>query len=146
MWQTVPLSQRPWVKRLQEQLFESFQVAHLSTDGLLLALGSNAFHECTLLSGAEGLCTARYYIPTIFQMQQHPVIKELAAKIRKMRLERGISQEELSYRSGLHRTAMGKIELGLRDPKLVTLLKIAENGFKIPITELLKGISLKGRR
>jgi transcriptional regulator with XRE-family HTH domain len=78
-------------------------------------------------------------------MQPH-VLKALAARIKQLRLAKHLSQEELSFRSGLHRTALSLIERGARDPKLITLLKVAENGLGISITELLKGVSLNKRR
>jgi|HubBroStandDraft_1064217.scaffolds.fasta_scaffold1527686_1 transcriptional regulator with XRE-family HTH domain len=75
---------------------------------------------------------------------QPPVLKALAARIKELRLAKKLSQEELSFRSGLHRTALSLIERGERDPKLITLLKVAEKGLGISVAELLEGISLRG--
>ncbi len=77
---------------------------------------------------------------------QPPVLKALAARIRELRLAKDLSQEELSFRSGLHRTALSLIERGERDPKLITLLKVAEKGLGISVAELLEGISLRKHR
>lgn len=77
---------------------------------------------------------------------QSPVLKALAARIKELRLAKNLSQEELSFRSGLHRTALSLIERGERDPKLITLLKIAEKGLGISVAELLGGIWLRGKR
>ena len=77
---------------------------------------------------------------------QSSVLKALAARIRELRLAKKLSQEELSFRSGLHRTALSLIERGERDPKLITLLKIAEKGLGISVAELLEGISLRGSK
>jgi transcriptional regulator with XRE-family HTH domain len=77
---------------------------------------------------------------------QPPVLKALAARIKELRLAKKLSQEELSFRSGLHRTALSLIERGERDPKLITLLKVAEKGLGISVAELLGGISLRGKK
>jgi len=77
---------------------------------------------------------------------QSPALKALAARIRELRLAKKLSQEELSFRSGLHRTALSLIERGERDPKLITLLKVAEKGLGISVVELLDGISLRGKK
>ncbi len=77
---------------------------------------------------------------------QPPVLKALAARIKELRLAKNLSQEELSFRSGLHRTALSLIERGERDPKLITLLKVAEKGLGISVVELLDGISLRGKK
>lgn len=77
---------------------------------------------------------------------QSPVLKALAARIRELRLAKKLSQEELSFRSGLHRTALSLIERGERDPKLITMLKVAERGLGISVAELLEGISLRGKK
>ncbi len=77
---------------------------------------------------------------------QSPALKALAARIRELRLAKKLSQEELSFRSGLHRTALSLIERGERDAKLITLLKVAEKGLGISVAELLEGISLRGKK
>ncbi len=77
---------------------------------------------------------------------QSPALKALAARIRELRLAKKLSQEELSFRSGLHRTALSLIERGERDAKLITLLKVAEKGLGISVAELLGGISLRGSK
>jgi transcriptional regulator with XRE-family HTH domain len=77
---------------------------------------------------------------------QSSVLKALAARIRELRLAKKLSQEELSFRSGLHRTALSLIERGQRDPKLITLLKVAEKGLGISVAELLGGISLRSKK
>jgi transcriptional regulator with XRE-family HTH domain len=63
----------------------------------------------------------------------------LAKRIKELRLDKGISQEELAHRSGLSRTGMGFLETGKRWPRLDTLLKVAD-GLNISVDELLKGV------
>jgi transcriptional regulator with XRE-family HTH domain len=47
----------------------------------------------------------------------------LVVQARRARLK--VSQEELGYRSGLHRTFVSQIERGLKSPSLRTLFAIA---------------------
>jgi transcriptional regulator with XRE-family HTH domain len=54
----------------------------------------------------------------------------------------GISQEELGFRTSLHRTEVGLLERGPREPKLNTMIKLAE-ALESPLGELLDGISWK---
>jgi len=45
--------------------------------------------------------------------------------LRRLREQADISQEEMGYRSGLHRTEIGILERGERLPRMDTLLKLA---------------------
>ncbi len=45
--------------------------------------------------------------------------------VRKRRRELGLSQEELGFRSGLHRTYISEIERGLKSPSLRAMFAIA---------------------
>jgi transcriptional regulator with XRE-family HTH domain len=47
-------------------------------------------------------------------------------RLRALRTERGISQDELADRTGVHPTAVGRLERGLREPRLKTILRLAE--------------------
>jgi transcriptional regulator with XRE-family HTH domain len=62
-----------------------------------------------------------------------------ARRLRKLRNERGISQVLLARRAGLHRTQISKLELGEREPRLGTLLRLAY-GLDVPPEALLKGL------
>lgn len=46
--------------------------------------------------------------------------------LRKLRLEKKLTQEELADRAGMHFTYVGQIERGLRNPSLVNLHKLAK--------------------
>lgn len=60
--------------------------------------------------------------------------------LRRARLGADISQEELGFRSGLHRTEIGLLERGGRVPCLDTLLKVASGlGVRID-SPLVEGI------
>jgi transcriptional regulator with XRE-family HTH domain len=47
-------------------------------------------------------------------------------RMRELRRKLGISQEELADRCGLHRTYVGGIERGERNPSLINIGRIAE--------------------
>ncbi len=50
----------------------------------------------------------------------------LGRAIRDYRGRHGLSQEELGFRSGLHRTYVGGIERGERNPTYSNILRLAE--------------------
>jgi transcriptional regulator with XRE-family HTH domain len=55
--------------------------------------------------------------------------------VRKLRVEKGISQEALAERADLHRTYVGGVERGLRNPSLKSLARIAK-GLGVKIAEI----------
>lgn len=60
----------------------------------------------------------------------------VGATVRRLRLERGWSQDVLSDRSGLHRAHIGEIERGETNVTLQTLKTLADT-LKVRITDLL---------
>ena len=56
---------------------------------------------------------------------QMDILTRYGQAVRKIRLERGISQEELADRCGLHRTYISDIELGKRNLSLENIERIA---------------------
>ena len=56
-----------------------------------------------------------------------------------LRRHAGLSQEELGFESGLHRTEIGFLERGDRDPQLKTLVRLSQ-GLSVSVSELLEGI------
>ena len=53
------------------------------------------------------------------------LIKKVAHNIKRLRLNKGLSQEQLAEQSGYHRTYIGAIERGERNITLSTLERIA---------------------
>ena len=45
--------------------------------------------------------------------------------VRKMRLRKNISQEELAHRAEIHRTYLSDIECGKRNPTIITMHRLA---------------------
>jgi transcriptional regulator with XRE-family HTH domain len=72
-------------------------------------------------------------------MRSNRTLHALSTRIKELRAERDISQEELAHRSGLSRTGMGFLETGKRWPRLDTLMSVAE-GLNITVDELLRGL------
>jgi len=67
------------------------------------------------------------------------ILKQFGARIKKLRHEQHISQEELAERCDLHRTYLGGIERGERNPSLQNIEKIA-SAFDITLSELFKDV------
>ncbi len=57
--------------------------------------------------------------------------------VRRLRKERGYSQEELAFECGLHRTYISGVERGIRNPTVVILERIA-SALKVPPARLLE--------
>ena len=71
----------------------------------------------------------------------------LGRRIRQLREKKGWSQEDFAARSGLHRTFVGKIERGLKNTTILTLMMISR-ALGISVAELLRGLEkrVEGRR
>jgi len=52
--------------------------------------------------------------------------KQFGEKVRKLRLAMNLSQEELAFKTGVHRTYLGSIERGERNPSLKNITAIAK--------------------
>lgn len=65
-----------------------------------------------------------------------PALISLGAAIRRARLERGVSQEELAHLSSLDRSYMSSIERGTQNPGIISVLRIA-NAMEMTLTELM---------
>jgi transcriptional regulator with XRE-family HTH domain len=62
-----------------------------------------------------------------------------AANLRRIRHERGLSQERLAYNAGLNMTHVAKIERSEREPGVRTVSKLA-HALGVYASELFKGI------
>ena len=63
----------------------------------------------------------------------------LGAAIRSRRYELGLSQEELAWRAGLHRTYVTDVERGARNLSLATIDKLAD-ALQSPLSVLIRGV------
>jgi transcriptional regulator with XRE-family HTH domain len=57
-------------------------------------------------------------------------------RLRELRAEHGLSQDDLAHRTDVHSTAIGRLERGSREPRLTTILRIAR-GLDVPPGALL---------
>jgi transcriptional regulator with XRE-family HTH domain len=64
------------------------------------------------------------------------ILKIFGKKVRLLRVKQNLSQEELAYRSGVHRTYIGMIERAEKNITLVNIEKVA-NALNVSIAELL---------
>jgi transcriptional regulator with XRE-family HTH domain len=62
-----------------------------------------------------------------------------ATNVRRLRLRRRISQEMLSAITGLHRTEIGRIEQGVVEPRLTTLVILAD-ALGVTLDDLVAGL------
>lgn len=70
----------------------------------------------------------------------------LGSNVRRLREERSLSQEELAFESGLHRTYVSGVERGVRNPTVTVVAKIAA-ALKVAESDLLvRGRAGRGKR
>jgi len=65
------------------------------------------------------------------------ILQVFGDHLRTLRIQKGLSQEKLAELAGLHRTYLGGVERGERNPTLLTLVKIAR-GFGVPLARLVE--------
>ena len=70
---------------------------------------------------------------------QKEILKKFGSKVRKLRLDKNLSQEELAHKASLHRTYIGMIERGEKNITLLNIEKIA-NSLEINTYELFQNI------
>jgi transcriptional regulator with XRE-family HTH domain len=61
---------------------------------------------------------------------------QLAANLRRLRKERCWSQEMLAHFAGLHPTEVSRLERGLREPRLRTVMQVA-SALRVPVQDLI---------
>lgn len=72
-------------------------------------------------------------------MFEKKLLTSFGLRVRQLRKERNLSQEDLAERSGLHRTYIGGIERGERNVALVNIFKIAK-ALDLSLADLLQGL------
>ena len=69
------------------------------------------------------------------------LLVQFGNRVRYLRKRKGMSQEELSFQAGLHRTYIGMIERAEKNITLINIEKIAK-ALEISLTEFFDGITL----
>lgn len=67
------------------------------------------------------------------------VRKVFGTNVRRLRLEKGLSQEQFGFVAGIDRTYVSGVERGLRNPSLMLADKFAE-GLGVELQELLRPV------
>ena len=70
-------------------------------------------------------------------MKKRNIATEIGFIIRQVRIEKGLSQEDLSFKCDLHRTYIGSIERAEKVASIITLEKVAE-ALDISLSEIFK--------
>lgn len=73
-------------------------------------------------------------------LNRFTILKNLGANIRKERLKKGLSQEELAFQIDSARNFIGCIERGEKASTVITLCRIA-NALDVDISDLVKDIN-----
>ena len=68
--------------------------------------------------------------------------RRVGRNVRRLRKERGLSQEELGFEAELHRTYISGVERGIRNPTVLVLEQIAI-ALSTPVHTLLEPIKRK---
>ncbi len=63
--------------------------------------------------------------------------QRVGINVKKFRKERGLSQEQLAFECGLHRTYISGVERGIRNPTVLVLERIAA-ALEVPASRLLE--------
>jgi transcriptional regulator with XRE-family HTH domain len=66
--------------------------------------------------------------------------RQLGDRIRKLRVEKGWSQEDFAEVTGFHRTYVGAVERGEKNMTISTLQTVAKT-FNVSLSVLFRGIS-----
>ena len=65
------------------------------------------------------------------------VIQSFGSALRKLRKEKGLTQEQLGFEADIQRIYVSKLELGQQQPSLTTIFKLA-NGLSCSASELIR--------
>ena len=65
------------------------------------------------------------------------VSKAFGITLRKLRISKELTQEQLGFEADLRRTYISSLELGEKQPSLTTIFRLA-NALEIPMSKLLK--------
>ncbi len=77
------------------------------------------------------------YVKTrIVAMKNTDILQRFGSRIRELRKSRGLSQEKLAELTGFHRTYIGMIERGERNPALINIEVFAKT-FEMSLAELM---------
>ncbi len=70
--------------------------------------------------------------------------KIFGEELQKIRKEKGLSQEQLGFESGYHRTYISQLERGIKSPSLKTIFRISK-ALAIQPSKLIQRIETTGK-
>lgn len=70
--------------------------------------------------------------------------KVFGRQVSRLRGRLGISQEELGFRAGVHRTYISQVERGIKSPTLGVIFKLAQ-ALDLPAAKLIAAVEKKAR-
>jgi transcriptional regulator with XRE-family HTH domain len=73
----------------------------------------------------------------VMRQNRTDALRQFGQALAVFRQEVGLTQEQLAHRAELHRTYIGSLERGERNPTVTTLLKLAD-ALACPPSELLR--------
>ena len=73
----------------------------------------------------------------LMPMKDNKILVKFGDNVRRIRKEKNLSQEQLSFKADLHRTYIGMIERAEKNVTLINIEKIAK-ALEVDIIELLK--------
>jgi transcriptional regulator with XRE-family HTH domain len=91
-----------------------------------------------------GVCFPRDIL-SAYESERKRLLQAFAAKLRALREDGFATQEDLAHATKLHRTHIGYLEQGRREPSLSTLLILSET-LGAPIERLAEGLPAPKRR
>ncbi len=65
--------------------------------------------------------------------------KAFGRVLQQIRQERGLSQEQLGFESGYHRTYISFVERGKKNPTLSTIMDLADT-LRVPASEMIRRV------
>jgi transcriptional regulator with XRE-family HTH domain len=80
-----------------------------------------------------------------YEAERAELLQAFAARLRELRQGKFDTQEELGFAANLHRTHVGFLEQGRREPSLSTLLILADV-FDVPVQKLVDGLNVPQER
>ena len=80
-------------------------------------------------------------VPNLSKNRQDPILVALGDAIRRIRLEKGISQEKLAVLAEVDRSYVGRVERGDNNVAVLTLARLAK-ALEVSMMELMTGAGL----
>lgn len=80
-------------------------------------------------------------MPNLSKNRQDPVLLALGGAIKRLRLERDISQEKLALLAEVDRSYVGRVERGDNNPAILTLARLAK-ALNVSVAKLMKEADL----